>query len=85
MSQARGEFDYVLMDASPLQSVSDPIILGSQADGVLLVFDAQSTRKRAVAQSIRSLEAVGVNVLGTVMNGVKVSGRDSYRDAYVYK
>jgi capsular exopolysaccharide synthesis family protein len=85
LSQARGEFDYVLMDASPLQSVSDPIILGSQADGVLLVFDAQNTRKRAVAQSIRSLEAVGVNVLGTVMNGVKASGRDSYRDAYIYK
>jgi capsular exopolysaccharide synthesis family protein len=85
LSQARGEFDYVLMDASPLQLVSDPIILGSQADGVLLVFDARNTRKRAVMQSIRSLEAVGVNVLGTVMNGVRAAGQNYYRDGYIYK
>jgi capsular exopolysaccharide synthesis family protein len=85
LSQARGEFDYVLMDTSPLQSVSDPIILASQADGVLLVFDAQNTRKRAVVQSIRSLEAVGVNVLGTVMNGAKASKQDDYRYGYMYQ
>jgi len=91
LSQARGEFDYVLMDASPLQLVSDSIlasdsiVLASQADGVVLVFDAQNTRKRSVKQSIRSLEAVGVNVLGTVMNGVKASGRDYSRDGYIYK
>jgi capsular exopolysaccharide synthesis family protein len=83
LSQARGEFDYVLMDASPLQLVSDPIILASQADGVVLVFDAQNTRKRAVMQSIHSLEAVGANVLGTVMNGAKASKRDYYRGAYI--
>jgi Mrp family chromosome partitioning ATPase len=59
--------------------------LASQADGVLLVFDAQNTRKRAVIQSIRSLEAVEANVLGTVMNGVKTSKRDYYRDGYIYK
>ena len=85
LSQARGEFGYVLMDASPLQLVSDPIILASQADGVVLVFDAQNTRKRAVMQSIRSLEAVEVNILGTVMNGVKASRQDYYRDGYIYK
>jgi capsular exopolysaccharide synthesis family protein len=85
LSQARGDFDYVLMDASPLQLVSDPIILASQADGVVLVFDAQNTRKRAVVQGIRSLEAVGANVLGTVMNGAKASKRDYYRGAYIYQ
>ena len=85
LSQARGEFDYVLMDASPLQLVSDPIILASQADGVLLVFDAINTRKRAVIQSLHSLEAVDANVLGTVMNGAKASKRDYYRGAYIYQ
>jgi capsular exopolysaccharide synthesis family protein len=84
LSRARGEFDYVLMDSSPLQFVSDPIVLASQADGVLLVFDAQNTHKRAVMQSIRSLEAIGANVLGTVMNGVKASERDYYHGDYIY-
>lgn len=83
LRQARGEFDYVLIDAPPVQLVSDPIILASQVDGVLLVIDAQNTRKGAVRRSIRSLEAVGANVLGTVMNDVKMSGQRYYRYGYV--
>jgi Mrp family chromosome partitioning ATPase len=39
------EFDYVLVDTSPIGIVSDPIILASQGDGVLLVLDGQNTRK----------------------------------------
>lgn len=78
LSQVRQEFDYVLLDAPPTQSVSDPMIIASQGDGVLLVVDAQSTRKRSVQQSIRSLESVGARVLGTVMNNVSASETDYY-------
>ena len=89
LRRVRGEFDYVLMDSSPTRLASDPLILASQVDGVLLVFDAQNTRKGAVRQSIRSLEAVGANVLGTVMNDIKVSkryySRDSYSHGYAYE
>jgi len=75
----RREFDYVLVDAPPTRLVSDPIILAPHCDGVLLVLDAQDTDKGAVRESLRRLEGVGANVLGTVMNSVedsKVSGYD---------
>ena len=85
LSRAREEFDYVLMDSSPLGFVSDPVILALQADGVILVFDAQNTRKRAVTQSIRRLEAVRANILGTVMNGAKPSERGNYSDGSMYR
>jgi receptor protein-tyrosine kinase len=68
---ARGEFAYVLIDAPPVEPVSDPVVLATQADGVLLVLNAQNTRKGALRQSIRSLEAVGANVIGTVVNNFK--------------
>lgn len=84
LNRVGAEFDYVLIDSSPVRLVSDSLILASQVDGVLLIFDAQHTRKGAVRQSIRSLEAVEANVLGTVMNDVKMSGRDYYRDGYTY-
>jgi Mrp family chromosome partitioning ATPase len=58
--------------------VSDPTILATQADGVLLVLDVQNTRKGAVRRSVRSLEAVGANILGTVMNNVKTSRAHYY-------
>lgn len=69
--QVREEFDYVLVDASPVRLVSDPAILSAHGDGVLLVIDAQNTRKVALRQSMRSLEAVGANVLGVMMNRVE--------------
>jgi len=72
LEQMRREFDYVLLDSPPVGSVSDPIILARHADGVLLVLDAQHTRKSSVRRSVRKLQTVGANVIGTVMNNVTV-------------
>lgn len=79
------EFDYVLIDASPVGLVSDPAILAAKGDGVLLVLDAQGTRKGAVRQAIRSLQAVGAKVLGMVMNNVEGSKGGYYYYGHTYK
>jgi len=85
LNQAREEFDYVLLDVPPVGIVSDPTIAATQAEGVLLVIDSQSTRKGSVRQAMHSLEGVGANVLGTVMNNVKASKGDYYyRYNYTY-
>lgn len=73
LADFREKFDYVLVDAPPIGPVSDPAILAAQGDGVLLVVDAQKTRKVAVRQAMRNLNAVGANVIGTVMNNVEVA------------
>jgi capsular exopolysaccharide synthesis family protein len=75
LTAVREEFDYVLIDSSPVGLVSDTAVLSAQADGVLLVLDAQRTSKTAFRQATRSLENVGVDVLGTIMQGVRVKGR----------
>ena len=65
------QFDYVLIDSPPARLVSDPLILATQADGVLLVLDAQKTRKSEVRRTVRSLTGLGAVILGTVMNNAK--------------
>jgi capsular exopolysaccharide synthesis family protein len=82
LAGVRQEFDYILVDAPPMGVVSDPAIVAIQGDGVLLVLDAQNTRKGSVRQTMRSLEAVGANVLGTVMNNVAISRDSYYRGGY---
>jgi capsular exopolysaccharide synthesis family protein len=82
LASLREEFDYVLIDAPPVGMVSDPAILATQGDGVLLVSDAQNTRKGSVRQAMRSLEVVGANVLGTVMNNVETSEAGYYHYRY---
>ncbi len=81
LHQAREEFDYVVLDAPPTLAVADAAIIAAQGDGVLFVLDAQSTPKRTVRRAIRSLEAVGAKVLGTVMSNVKVP-RKAYYGGY---
>jgi succinoglycan biosynthesis transport protein ExoP len=82
LDEIRDSFDYILLDAPPIGAVSDPAVLAPRVDGVFLTVDAQNTRKRSVQRSMRSLEAVGANVLGTVMNKVKLSKADERYYAY---
>jgi capsular exopolysaccharide synthesis family protein len=67
---ARKEYDYVLVNAPPVDMFSAPIFLAAQADGVLLVLDVNKTRKDSVRRVMHSLEAVGANTLGTVVNNI---------------
>lgn len=83
LGRAREQFDYVLLDAPPTAPVSDPAILATQGDGVLLVLDAQKTRKASLRKAKRTLDAVGASVLGTVMNNVK-GGQKGLYSAYNY-
>lgn len=79
LATVRAEFDYVLVDSSPTGMVSDPIILSTQADGVLLTLDARKTRKGDVRRAMRGLTTVGAEVLGTVMNRVIGTKNDYYQ------
>ncbi len=71
LRQASSEFDYVLLDSPPMSVVPDSLVLAAQGDGVLVVLDAQNTRKEALRRTIHSLDSVRANILGTVMGNVK--------------
>jgi len=78
VGQARLQFDYVLIDSPPTESVSDPMIIATRADAVLLVLDSEVTSKGSLRKAMRNLEAVGANVLGTVMNKARKAETGSY-------
>jgi capsular exopolysaccharide synthesis family protein len=73
LDQARQEFDYILIDTPATDLVSDPAVIATQGDGVLLVLDARDIRKGPVLRAMRLLQTVGAPVLGTIMNDAKVS------------
>ncbi len=84
VGQARDDFDYVLLDAPPVGLSSDAAIAAARSDGMLLVIDARRTRKSSVRRSMRSLEAIGIRVLGTVMNNAEVSKDPLYEYGFRY-
>ncbi len=62
------EFAYVVISAPPIGLYSDAALLGQWADGVVLVLEANSTRRVAARRAKQALELANVRVLGTVLN-----------------
>jgi succinoglycan biosynthesis transport protein ExoP len=68
ITELRKEFNYVLIDASPLNVYGDAMALGKLTDGVVLVLEANSTRRDAAVQVTEALRTSQVHVLGAVLN-----------------
>jgi capsular exopolysaccharide synthesis family protein len=62
------EFDYVAIDAPPLNHYADAMAVGRLADGLVLVLEADSTRRDSAASVMETLRQAGVRVLGAVLN-----------------
>jgi Mrp family chromosome partitioning ATPase len=68
IDELRAEFDYVLVDVPALNLYSDAIALGRLADGVVVVLQADSTRRESALNSLEGLRLAQVQVLGAVLN-----------------
>jgi capsular exopolysaccharide synthesis family protein len=66
--ELRKEFDFVLIDAPPLTRYSDAIGLAQMTDGLVLVLEANSTRREAALQVAENLRAANIRILGAVLN-----------------
>jgi len=66
-------YDHILIDSPPLMHVTDPVILSTLVDGVILVVQGGKSSRDAVRQSRQMLAAVGANVFGVVLNNVSAS------------
>jgi protein-tyrosine kinase len=66
-SHAR-EFAYTIISAPPVGLHTDAVLLGQAADGVVLVLEANSTRRQAALRAKHDLQSANVRVLGTVFN-----------------
>jgi succinoglycan biosynthesis transport protein ExoP len=68
-------FDFVIFDTPPLFAASDAIILGTLADGVVLIVRAGMTKRDDVQRKMELFQNVRAKVIGVVFNcaGVEVA------------
>ncbi len=74
----RERYGQVLMDSPPLNVVTDAAVLGTLADGVILIARAGATDRGAIRFAHDQLTAVQAPVSGVVLNDVDFKGRDRY-------
>ena len=68
ISELRAEFSFVLIDAPPLNAYGDALLLGRLVDGVVLVLEANATRREVALRIAESLRAAKIQVLAAVLN-----------------
>ncbi len=76
------EADLVVFDTPPCLTVADAIILAPQTTGCALVIDAGKTRQQALVQAVERLQNSGAQILGAVLNQVKITRSDYYYHEY---
>ncbi len=84
LKDLRDEFDLILIDAPPLLAVSDPMVTGRRADGMLLVVRLGKTSLSVVAQCRELVRTNNLPVLGVVANGLTFGSEGDYSDTGYY-
>jgi capsular exopolysaccharide synthesis family protein len=72
------QFDYIVIDTSPINEVIDALPLIKLSDGVILVIREGASTYPELNKTIKSLEFVDAKILGLILNGTKAEGK-SYR------
>jgi Mrp family chromosome partitioning ATPase len=60
--------DIVILDTPPLSAVTDAAVLGALVQGAVLVVERGGARVPDVMKSIETLQAVGSDIRGAVLN-----------------
>jgi Mrp family chromosome partitioning ATPase len=68
LAELRSIFDYVLIDAAPMNACNDAIVLGGLSDGVVLLLKANSSRRETARKALQDLQTANVPALGAVLN-----------------
>src|SRR5262249_25933332 len=68
VTEARGMFEYVVIDSAPAIPVSDAVVLSTVVDGTILVIDGERTPRQVVRTACKRMRHFGVKLFGVVLN-----------------
>ena len=68
LGRLRREFGYLVIHAPALGAGKEAVLLGQLAEGIVLVLEANVTRRAAAVRASQMLRSAGVSLLGTVLD-----------------
>jgi capsular exopolysaccharide synthesis family protein len=80
LSNAREEFDYIILDSAPMPNFAEARVLCKKVDGVILVVESGKIRMQVALRVRKELEDAGARILGVVLNK-----RKYYIPEWLYK
>lgn len=63
-------YDYIIVDTPPIGAVIDATIVAKNCDGIILVIEADRTKRKEIIKAKEQLENSGSKFLGVVLNKI---------------
>lgn len=80
------KYKYIIIDTPPIGIVSDPLVVASNTDGIVLVARCGYTVNDMLKQAIEAVEFAKVKVLGVVLNAADIKNSTKYsKRKYSYR
>lgn len=84
MEEFEAAYDLVLLDAPPINIVSDPLALSDQVAGAIFVVRQHFSDNRELQRALKQTEMTGMNMLGFVFYGENLNRGGYYSRRYYY-
>ena len=78
LEQLEQEYDMILIDVPPINIVSDPLALSTQAAGTLFVVRQNFSDHREIRRALIAVELTGLEVMGFVFYGERLHSGSYY-------
>jgi succinoglycan biosynthesis transport protein ExoP len=85
LAQVRNQYDVILLDAPPLVSAADALVLAMGADGVLLTYRVGKVARGILKRVKSQLEQIKANIIGVVLNEVKAEASSDFAELKKYR
>lgn len=82
LEELEKQSDLLIVDAPPVNTVTDAQLLGARVDGTVLVVPQGIAAKVGVRHAKQALEMVHANILGAIMNRVTAQKSGGYYGGY---
>lgn len=82
-NKLKTRFKKIIIDSTPVLSVSDAIILGDRCDGLVFVIRAGLTSLKVITEAKKILEKK-VKIIGAVLNNIDIEGERHYYYYHYY-
>ena len=85
IEKLKEQYDYIVIDSTPLNIVSDALPLIKNSDGLILMIRENSSTYTELDKALNALELIDAKVLGIVLNGAQNSEHAKYNYSYKYE
>ena len=83
LARLRSEFDYIVIDGSPLLPVSDSIVLARLVDATVFTIKADDTSHDVSLEALKRLESARIRPIGVALQQIDLRKMHSYGRRYM--